>query len=182
MRTIATIPHPMTPARDEAALQLLRNPERFPSLPRRRENERRLCLWREPSFIPFSSWSLFQDGNGFVVRRLEYDRSLGLPIHPDDPHVYGSEALIDTVQTREILDAFAALELPALRPATSISLDGVRYGLRFGEHRQGVELTWERQAEGCEDLAILFEQTIEALDARMPESTLRSGRMFEAVR
>lgn len=171
----ATLPHPMTQARDEAALQLLKNPERFPSLPRRRDDQRRLCLWRQPSFIPFSSWSLFQDGDGFVVRRLEYDRSLGLPIHPDDPHVYGSEAVVDAAQVRDILDAFTAVELPVSRSTTNLVLDGVRYGLRSGDYRQGVELTWGHEAEGWETLTALFEQTVETLDALLPGSTLRGG-------
>ncbi|HVH34128.1 MAG TPA: hypothetical protein VM847_08475 [Tahibacter sp.] len=172
----------MTHAHDEAALQLLRNPERFPSLPRRSENERRLSLWREPSFIPLSSWSLFQDGSSFVVRRLEYDRSLGLPIQPDDPHIYGSEAIIDAARVRDILATFAALEFPVFRSTTRFGLDGVRYGLRFGDHRQGVELTWGQEAEGWEALIALFEQTAETLDALLPESTLRLGRLFKAVR
>lgn len=99
---------------------------------------------------------------------------------PNDPHVYGSEARVDTTGARNILDAFAALEPRAFPSAATIGIGGTCYGLRLDD--QVVELLWWKRPEGWDALTMLFNETVDTLDALLPESTLRTERLFEATR
>ena len=163
--------------REDVALDILKRPECFASLPRRTEFERQLCLWSAPSFSPHSSWSIFQPRGtrDFIVRRLEHAPRQGLPVNIDDPHVYGAEALLDHKVATRTIAAFESLVLPMFRRPDGFGMDGTSYGAIFGNYWQGTHVNWWGDAPaGWGPLVTLFQNTVEVLDGFLPASTLRT--------
>lgn len=80
---------------DEKAYRLLSFSESYPGLKFWREFERKLLIWRYPSFEPFSSWSLFEKKDNYWVRRIEWDRFLRFPSYDADLYTYSCEASIE---------------------------------------------------------------------------------------
>lgn len=161
--------------REQAALDILRNPERFTGLPRRRDADRLLCIWRAPSFASHASWSLFREDDRYIVRRLEHDHARGLPINTDDPHIYGAEALLSASQGRALLDRFETLHLPPFRCTQKPGLDGTYYGVRYGGTAQGVDLRWWEHPAEWEALDTLCAEAADQMDLALPTSTLRAA-------
>ena len=112
--------------REAVAMQMLQSPESFGSLPKRSEVERQLLLWRFPSFTTHSSWALYRPARErqFVVRRLEHDPQRGFPSNVEDPHVFGSEALLGEERANQILSELEALQVPMFRRPALIGMDG----------------------------------------------------------
>lgn len=167
---------PFNAERTETAETLLRQPERFPSLPKRDRYCRRLLLWRFPAFVPYSSWALFVEREACWVRRLEHDRTRGLALDAAGPDLYGAEARIDPAEAAELLARFTALSVPMFLPTRRFGLDGVRYGVAFGDGWCGTEATWwSDPGEAWRPLAEAYERTVERLEAVLPASTLRGS-------
>ncbi|MBO9880719.1 hypothetical protein [Xanthomonas sp. D-109] len=163
--------------REDVALEILKKPECFKSLPQRTEFERKLCLWRAPSFSTHSSWSIFQPprSTNYIVRRLEHNPHRGLPINIDDPHIFGAEALVCPELVAQTITSFETLVLPMFRKPQGVGIDGTGYGVIFGNLWQGTNVNWwGENPAGWSPLAILFQQTIELLDSFLPTSTLRT--------
>ncbi|MGO1072018.1 hypothetical protein [Lysobacter sp. CA199] len=159
---------------DKDAESSLRHPERFASLPPRSGLDRRLLLWRFPSFQPYSAWSIFIEREACWIRRLEYDRTRQ-PLAIAEPDVYGAEARIDRTRADELLREFESLTLPT-RIQQDFGLDGVRYGVALGNPWFGAQFHWWCDpGESWRPLEAAFERAVEALDAVLPASTLRSG-------
>lgn len=167
---------PANKSREAVAIEMLQNPEKFPSLPKRSEFDRLICLWRIPSFEPHSSWSIYRSRNGdeHFVRRLEHDPHRGLPVNVTDPHVYGAEAILSAEQAREIVELFEALEIPMFRRPAWVGVDGVSYGVRIGNYWQSTTVNWwSSYSHEWQPLHELFEATVCRLDVLLPASTLR---------
>lgn len=174
-QSLQTIRMPFNSERTTTAEALLRQPERFPSLPRRDRYHRRLLLWQFPSFVPYSSWALYVERDACWVRRLEHDRTRGLALDAADPDIYGAEARIDPAEANELLAGFTVLSLPMFLPSARFGLDGVRYGIAFGDDWCGTEVTWWSDPdEAWRPLVEAYERTVVSLEAKLPASTLRA--------
>jgi hypothetical protein len=167
----------MRRTREEVALDILKNPERFASLPKRTDFERQLCLWRAPSFSTHSSWSIFlsRGATEFIARRLEHEPRHGLPANAEDPHIYGAETMLHPDVAAKTIAAFESLVLPIFRRPQFLGVDGTSYGIIFGNHWQGTSVNWWGETPlDWSPLVILFDQTVEQLDGLLPASTLRT--------
>ncbi|NET52168.1 MAG: hypothetical protein F6K09_26775 [Merismopedia sp. SIO2A8] len=60
---------------DQKAYYLLEQPEDYPGLIQRQQRDRHFLLSHYPAFEPHASWSLFQTGDRYWVRRVEWGRS-----------------------------------------------------------------------------------------------------------
>lgn len=163
-------------SRESVALEILRKPELFPSLPKRREFDRLICLWRIPSFEPHSSWSLYRGRktNENFVRRLEHDPRRGFPSNVVDPHIFGSEVPIPTEMATKIIEQFEGLTVPMFRSPSWGGLDGVSFGAHIGNFWQSTTVNWWSSfSPEWKPLNELFQETVAQLDSLLPTSTLR---------
>ena len=162
-------------------LDVFQNPEKFESLPKREEHYRLLCLWRIPSFEALSSWSLYEtkSQNDFILRRLEYDYHKHTLINNENPDIIGSEAIIDSVQLKNILKAFVELKIPIFHQNDRVTiLDGTSYGIEFGNWWQKTIVHWQESVnKEWYPLMELFNNTIKLMDHYLPKSTLRDFKL-----
>ncbi|WP_152566220.1 MULTISPECIES: hypothetical protein [Lysobacter] len=99
----------------------------------------------------------------------------GLVLDAADPDIYGVEARIDPAEANALLAGFTALSLPMFLPSARFGLDGVRYGIAFGDGWCGTEVAWWSEPdEAWRPLVEAYERTIARLEARLPASTLRA--------
>lgn len=168
------MPYPIT--REDSAVEVLLNPERFPSLHKRTDFHRQLCVWRLPSFEPHSSWSLFvaDRSKDYVVRRLEHDPRRGLPSNRIDPHIFGAEAPVREAAGLKIIATFEGLSVPPFRRPGWVGLDGTYFGVHFGNNWQGTRINWwSRPSEDWSPLIATFNALIQQFEEILPASTLR---------
>ena len=163
-------------SRESVALEMLQKPELFPSLPKRSEYDRLICLWRIPSFEPHSSWSLYRERktNEHFVRRLEHDPHRGLPANISAPHVFGSEAPISAELATKIVEQFEGLTVPMFRRPAWAGMDGVSFGVHIGNFWQSTTVNWWSSfSPEWKPLNELFQEIVVQLDSLLPASTLR---------
>lgn len=169
---------PTFSAREDAATDLLLRPEAFPSLPQRHAMERKLLLWRLPSFEPHSSWALYhlQREKRHLVRRLEHDPSRGIPLNADDPHIFGTESPFPSAEAQELLEKLEAINAPMFRMPKVIGMDGTMFGLHVGNIFQGTRVNWwSAGTDEWSPLVQFFEATVKTFEAILPRSTLREA-------
>lgn len=99
--------------KEEKAYRSLEHPEEYSSLLERSKFDRKLLLFRYPSFAPRTSWSLFNTKNNYYLRRIVWDTSLSFPSHNVDPYTYGSEVVCPSNLAEDILLSLSSI---AFRP------------------------------------------------------------------
>ncbi|MEP0872976.1 hypothetical protein NDA01_24470 [Trichocoleus desertorum AS-A10] len=162
------------------AYHRVKNPEAYPGLVERRKDQRKLFLWRYPSFAPYSSWSIFQEENYYWIRRIEWNQRQRLPEHPDDIFDYGCEALLANQVVNELLStlgaiAFRPFQKTKFQKANLLILDGTAYGVEIENTWLSCRLEWrELPSDDWRPLMDWFERAVMEFEQVLPTSPLRN--------
>lgn len=160
---------------EEQAYRLLEYPERYPGLLERREGDRKMLLFRYPSYAVNTSWSLFETNKVFWVRRIDWDRSKGLPSKETDPFTVGCETFCATELADDILSSLSSIKFCPLQQSDLIGIDGTFYGIRTGNYWLSCSLRWwDQPSNDWKPLAQWFGQSINRLEQILPQSTCRN--------
>lgn len=158
-------------SQEQRAISCLERPETYPQLESWRRPELIFRVWRYPAFGAYSSWLLVKNDGESRVRRLEWDRSkfsLGEPV------LYGSESAVPAELAEYIVGRLRGITLPPFAAPDSWGIDGVVFGVESkGYYLNGRLSWWCRPPAGWEALAVWLDETIEAFDGLLPESTAR---------
>lgn len=158
--------------RQEAAHKLLESPCEYNGLPKRKNADIILRLWLYPSFSHHHSWTIFEEGSQYFVRRITWDRQKdyhpGLP----EPTTYGAEVLIAENVVRGILAKIQDIRLPSLSLDKTVCLDGETRGIEYSGKSCAVEIKWHSfsQAE-WESFDEWFSLAIDTLNDMLPTNT-----------
>jgi hypothetical protein len=164
-----------TAKQDEKAYRLLEYPEEYPGLLVRREVDRKLLLFRYPSFEINTSWSLFKTDKAFWIRRIEWDRSKWFPSEDAEPFTFGCEISCSSDFAENILSSLSSIEFCPLQQPTLYGIDGTIHGIKTGNHWLSCTLRWwYLPADDWKPLAQWFETTVKMFEQVLPESTCRS--------
>ena len=159
---------------EQKAYHLIENPEFYPGLVPHESSDRHFLLLHYPTFEPHASWSLFQVGDRYWVRRVEWDRSKYIPFHDTDPYTYGSEVRCPDPVAKEAIATLAALSFRPLIKQEGIGLDGTTYGITIGNYLLSCSLRWWcNPPDDWAGVAAWFRTTVEAFEALLPESSCR---------
>lgn len=93
------------------ALSLLEHPEESPGLPIRRDIDRRILIFRYPSFEPYFSWSLFYSNKTYWIRRVVWDPSKCFPSENAEPLTFGSEVVCPNEVAETLLSSLATISI-----------------------------------------------------------------------
>jgi hypothetical protein len=160
------------------AIERLQHPESYPGLIEWPEREIILRLIRIPSFEPYSVWVLRRTGGSSWVRRIIWDRLTQPPFQAaDGPMTYGTDGVIAETQVERLLDELHHLSLPPFpAPAKIIGLDGVSYGVEFGDHYCSTRLSWwSHYPEEWQPLVDWYDRAITLFEECLPHSTAISA-------
>lgn len=164
-----------TAKQNEKAYQLLEYPEIYPGLLARRKFDRKLLLFRYPSFDVSTSWSLFRTDKEFWVRRIEWDRSKWFPSEDAEPYTYGCEVSCSTELSANILSSLSSIKISPFEQPGLIGLDGIIHGIETGNHWLSCTLRWwYLPKDDWRPLAQWFEKTVSSFEQILPESTCRT--------
>lgn len=124
----------------EKAYKLLEKTFEYPGMVVRQNVRERIRLWVYPSFLPFVSFTIGSMGNDLFLRRVVWDQRV-MTI-TDDPQTYCSEISIDKSVLVELNDSLSKLVLSPFISSGLVGIDGVRFGIEFGDYLQPVRLSW----------------------------------------
>ena len=162
----------------QKAYHLLEHPEEYPGLVSRQECDRQFLLLQYPNFKPYASWSLFQGGRRYWVRRVEWDRSKHIPFHDTDPFTYGSEIQCPKELAQETLAALHSLTFRPLIQLDGIGLDGTTYGVSVGNYLLSCNIRWWcTPPDEWNKVAVWFRKTVSAFEPLLPESSCRRVKL-----
>ncbi|MFK8183650.1 MAG: hypothetical protein AB8B99_09760 [Phormidesmis sp.] len=156
---------------------LLEHPEEYPGLPARDECDRKLLLFRYPSFKPSASWSLFKTGKHYWIRRVEWDCSKCFPT-AIEPLTFGSEAAFLPSAAEQVLSSLSSIEFCPLKQPELGGIDGTILGITVGNYWLSCSLRWwYLPSNDWKPLAAWFEKTVDTFEQALPESTCRSHQI-----
>ncbi|MEM9092983.1 MAG: hypothetical protein AAGC93_30185 [Cyanobacteria bacterium P01_F01_bin.53] len=115
-------------------LSLLDHPEEYPGLPIRRDTDRRLLIFRYPSFEPYFSWSLFYSNKTYWIRRVGWDPSKCFPSENAEPLTFGSEVVCPNEVAETLLSSLATISIRPLQQPKLIGMDGTICGIVVGNY------------------------------------------------
>ena len=161
------------------AYYLLEHPEEYPGLVSHQLSDRQFLLLQYPTFEPYASWSLFQIGKHYWVRRVEWDRSKRIPFHETDPFTYGSTIKCPQALAEDVLSRLRSL---AFRPFSiqqeGIGLDGTTYGISLGDFQLSCDIQWWcTPPDEWNEVAVWFRTTVLAFENLLPESSCRCVKL-----
>jgi hypothetical protein len=164
-----------TAKQEEKAYRLLEYPEEYPGLLERREFDRKLLLFRYPSFGINTSWSLFNTNKEFWIRRIEWDRSRWFPSEDAEPFTFGCEIPCSSEFAEKILSSLSLIEFCPLKQPELIGLDGTIHGIKTGNYWLSCSLRWwYLPTDDWKPLAQWFEKSANMFEKILPQSTCRS--------
>lgn len=159
---------------DKKAYRLLEYPEIYPGLMARREVDRKLVLFRYPSFEVSTSWSLFRANKDSWVRRIEWDPSKQISSDDIEACTYGCEAPCSTELSESVLSSLSSIKFAPFEQPELMGTDGTIYGIKTGNHWLSCSLRWwHLPQDDWQPLAQWFETTVISFEKILPESTYR---------
>ena len=160
---------------DKKAYYLLEHPEKYPGLIERHESDRKLLLYRYPSFKPSASWSLFENKNIYWIRRIEWNSPKWFPSHHINPCTMGSESTFSSKLAKNVLSSFCSIEFSTLKQSENIGIDGTVYGINSKNWELSFSLQWWcLPSDEWKPLADWFDNTVNIFEQFLPESTCRN--------
>ena len=152
------------------AHKLISEPENYPGLKKRTKIDRKLLVWRYPSFSASCSWSLFMKEKICVVRRIVWDRTRHSLYSKTDPYTLGSEAFIDYPKAEDLLAGLSKIRLQGFQPSDVTGIDGTTYGIEVKTNWLNYRLSWwETPSEDWQPLLLWFYNTIDFFNAILPK-------------
>lgn len=146
----------------------------FPGLPDHRRAQPIFLIYRLPSFLPCSSWTLLEVGGVWKVRRIV--EALPASALSHERHTFGSEMDFAGRLAENLIDAFGALKLSPPPRSNSVGIDGTCYGIRFMDNMSSMELSWwHKAADGFRELPVFLERAIDEFEAVLPASICSLG-------
>ncbi len=165
----------ITAKQEKKAYQLLEYPENYPGLLKRREFDRKLLLFRYPSFDINTSWALFNANKAFWIRRIEWNRSKWLPSQDAEPFTFGCEISCSAEFAENILSSLSSIAFCPLKQPELIGIDGTIHGIKTGNDWLSCSLRWwYSPTDDWKPLDQWFEKSVNMFEQILPQSTCRS--------
>ncbi|MBE9029084.1 hypothetical protein IQ266_04825 [filamentous cyanobacterium LEGE 11480] len=158
----------------------LMSPEQYPGLVDRPLSQRKILLWRSPTFSAAASWSVFQVGQSCWLRRLIWNKHAELVLSGlvnSEPDICGCDCLIDADPVNQLLIELAQLSLQPFPSDVDIGgRDGAQYSLLVGNHMQSCQFNfWDVcLPAGWKPLLAWSEKAIAQFEAVLPVRACRS--------
>lgn len=155
---------------DAKAWSQVRQPEAFVGLPLRHAQDRQLLIWQR-DLSSLQSWALYQEPQHqrFVVRRILFDRIANVrQVWPENPHLYGSEGMMEPEAGKQLLAPLERLVAASFLSRQGIVLDGTWRGLEFGADAQRHAFEWMDAPGDSAELQEQFVRLQECFDALLP--------------
>jgi hypothetical protein len=129
-----------TKEQSELAYKLLEKPFEYPGMVERSNITERIRLWVYPSFQPFVSFTIGSERNDYYLRRVVWNHQM--MTMTDEPQTYCCEVPIKESVYTELNEGLSKLVLSPFISSSLVGIDGVRYGIEFGDYLQPVRLSW----------------------------------------
>ena len=159
----------------DEARRMLESSIDYPGLPVRTRAQQAICLWRQPTFDPESSWSLIRDGETWYVRRIVYARMTDEQDGSIHHNIYGSEAIISDVEAGDLISNLSRVHLPPFVALQDrIVLDGCWYGVRCRDLIREAQVSWWCQAPNeWTELRDWYAKALSIFEACLPECSVQ---------
>jgi len=159
------------------ALEILRHPEVYPSLPAWQRSDVLLRLTKFEGLGEYWVWAVARRDGRYLLRRVIWDRPADHRPGAVDPTTFGSDANLPA----ELLDEqLAGLRSPVLAPfvrSDTIGIDGVKCGVEYGSYMASASLHWWSSApDAWRPLVEWFRRCVDALEALLPTHVGAHGR------
>lgn len=160
-----------TPDYERKALEALRCPETYPGLPALARSDIILRLYRFEGLGRYWVWAVAARGTIFCVRRLVWDRPADY--HPGiiEPTLLGSEGRMLAEAIEQLMAALCSITLRPFVARRVAGLDGVNFGVEYGNFWQAAGLYWWGTSSLSEGWGLLdewFTGATAAFDACLP--------------
>jgi len=116
------------------------------------------------------------------VRRVEWDHVADAQLRdtlPDGPPTaYGADAELPLAAANRLLDDLAALSLPPFLPINTVGIDGVTFGIHFGNSWRSAKLSWWGDPpKAWQPMVTLYDDAITLFEKLLPVSTAQNPQM-----
>lgn len=151
------------------AIGYLIDPAGYPGLKDLTKVEPRIQLYVLPSFDPMATWTVYRDGDEYLVRRIRWQPDADLSIQGISPGLHGSDSRLAASILDERLGALEAAWPTTFAAGGTFGLDGIFYGIRHLNACSGMSSEWWGQAPpGWEPLAKWLEECVAYFEMHLP--------------
>jgi hypothetical protein len=158
------------------ALEILRRPEVYPGLPALRRSDVILRLIKFEGLGKYYSWAVAERADTCVVRRVIWDRPTDHRPSAIDPTTFASDANAPADFLEQHVAALRSMVLSPFIPCDTVGLDGVHFGVEYGNHMLSAGLYWwSLPPEDWRPLAEWFSRCAEAFEALLPSHVGEPG-------
>lgn len=142
----------------------------YPGLPLRPALSCRLDF-SERHHLIWSSWSIFDNGQHVVARRIEWPCMAGRhSLTGEFTQTFAAECVLDRrLADALIAEALTAIISPAPTQADAIAIDGAQRHVQVWQAGEQPSLDWGKSAKGSA-LDMWFDRAVEVLNKCLPES------------
>ena len=159
------------------ALEILRRPETYPGLPALQRSDVVLRLTRFEGLGRYLVWVVAARANVYLVRRVIWDRPTDHRPGAIAPTTFGSDADAPAELLERHLAALRSIALPPFIPCDTVGIDGVNFGVEYGNYMRSAGLYWGSSVP--EDWRLLgdwFSGCVETLEAVLPAHVGEHGK------
>lgn len=161
--------------KSDEAQELLQHPERYPALVPRQVGDRKLLIWVFPVFGICTSWSVFQDDGGYVVRRIEWNADKEYASMEVPPATVGSEAKLPTALFESLVARLEDIPYKTFTQGGGTHTDGESYTIQFGQQTSMTQIHWMNWYPAqWQPLKDWFRHASDVFDSVLPQSTCRA--------
>lgn len=157
-------------SRDHEITPIFAEPWTYPGLPLRTALSCRLDF-AERHHLIWSSWSIFDDGQHIVVRRIEWPCMAGQrSLMGEFTQTFAAECILDRRLAEELIaEAMTAAVSPLPTEAQACGIDGAQRHLQIGQAAGQGSLNWGQSIKASL-LDVWFDRAVDVLNKRLPES------------
>lgn len=147
------------------ASNLLKNPESYPGIATLRRHHLRLQLWCYSKDGNDRSWSLYVEGEGFRLRRIQIVPVPDQRAESAEPMMRADDVLMTTPEVDTILSDLESIRVPPFLKNFSTDLIGTGYGIALGPTSQSSCCKWWGTApREWKDLAQWYNETVSTFE------------------
>ena len=163
---------PYADTRGRAALAVLGRPEAYPGLEPLDRTDIVLRLFRFNGLGEYIVWVVARRPDGYLVRRIVWDRARSHRPGELEPVTFGSDSHIPAGSMERHLRALRSISVRPFLTDDRIGLDGVTFGIQCGDSPTTVRLSWWSDAPNeWRALEAWYGETVGDLEAALPRRT-----------